>query len=64
VRATENYFTDRAVDEAFRGRYRALAPYEKPGANCWGKSDNWRVAQVMRKDELDSTDLGAFLSQL
>jgi ABC-type cobalamin/Fe3+-siderophores transport system ATPase subunit len=42
-RATENYFTDRAVKEVFGDSYRGLQPYERlrdiqPN---WSKSHNW-----------------------
>ena len=65
-RATENYLTQKAVDEAFGARYRALDAYEKPSSagTFWGKSENWRIALAMSKAELDSTDLGVFLSNL
>jgi len=66
-RATENYFTVRAIKAAFKGEtYQALEPYEKLGSatRSWGKSENWRIAREMKREELDETDLGQFLSSL
>ena len=65
-RATENYFTDRAVKEVFGKGHAALEHYEnlsshRPG---WPKSKNWRIARKMELDELRDTDLGEFLEKL
>jgi hypothetical protein len=65
-RATENYFTDDAVRSAMGPNYRAPGPYERlaelsPG---WAKSENWRIARELRRDELEGTDLGDFLGNL
>jgi hypothetical protein len=58
--------TDRAVKTIMGVKYRALSPYEslKNTNPCWSKSDNWRIARMMRMDDLDSTDLGPFLDSL
>ena len=62
-RATENYLTDRAIRESIGSQYSSLAPFASPkGQNeFWGKSENWRVARAMTKDELDATDIEKFL---
>jgi hypothetical protein len=64
-RATENYFTDSAIKQAFGENYRALTPYEKlTDANPhWGKGQNWQLA-AGSAPAIDSTDLGRFLSEL
>lgn len=65
-RATENYFTDRAVKLAKGDNFRALSSYEKLRdlSPSWHKRENWRVAREMTRDELSSTDLGRFLDSL
>ncbi|WP_168218127.1 ATP-dependent nuclease [Streptomyces lasalocidi] len=66
-RALENYFPERAVKRVFGEAAVALGPYDKlakmPGA-VWRKTENWRVAAEMRREELDGTDLGTFLQNL
>ncbi|WP_240361332.1 MULTISPECIES: AAA family ATPase [unclassified Streptomyces] len=66
-RALENYFTDDAVKRAMGSAAQGLGPYDKlartPGAS-WRKTDNWRVASEMRKEDLEDTDLGIFLRSL
>ncbi len=65
-RATENYFSDRAIKLAKGETYMALSPYQSLGiaSPAWGKQDNWRIAMEMTKEELDNTDLGQFLGSL
>lgn len=65
-RALENYFTDRAVKAAFGSSFAGLQPFERLSdlAQIWPKKENWRVARHMTKQELDATDLGAFLGTL
>jgi hypothetical protein len=65
-RATENYLTDAAVKKVEGSKYQALSPYQKLNtANpCWSKAENWRIARMMNKTDLDSTDLGQFLAAL
>lgn len=62
-RATENYFSDRAVKEALGNSYSALGPYEniKNSANGWAKADNWKIAAKMNIKEIQQTDIGAFI---
>jgi energy-coupling factor transporter ATP-binding protein EcfA2 len=65
-RATENYFTGRAIQE-FKGQeYRELGHYERLGdaPKPWSKSENWRIARAMSREEIDATDLGGFLRGL
>jgi len=65
-RATENYLTDAAIKQIKGDSFRALGHYEKLEAAPlgWRKGDNWRIANSMRKEDLDGTDLGEFLSRL
>lgn len=65
-RATENYLTDRCVKAVFGQEYMALDDYSVPNSSStfWGKSENWRAAKEMTRDELDGTDLGQFLATL
>ena len=59
-RATENYLSERAVKEIKGDLYRGLKPYEllKDIEYGWAKSDNWRIARIMKKEELMENDLG------
>lgn len=61
-RATENYFTQAAIDAAFHTPKKALAPYEEQSG--WDKTDNWKIAIRMTKRELVDTDLDDFFSAL
>jgi ABC-type cobalamin/Fe3+-siderophores transport system ATPase subunit len=65
-RATENYFTERAIQQALGEKYRALQPYEllKDASPHWNKRDNWRIAREMSVDEIESTDLKDFFQAL
>ncbi len=65
-RATENYMNQRALSTVFGDRHLELGHFSKAGSNgeFWGKSENWRVAQALTKDELDGTDIGRFLESL
>lgn len=65
-RATENYFTDRAVKEEKGESYRALSEFEKLGKGTlgWAKTDNWRIARRMTVEDLLSTDIGLFLNEI
>jgi predicted ATPase len=65
-RATENYFTDRAVKKVKGEKYRALGPYERlQEANpSWAKAENWRIAREMSLKDLEGTDLGSILASL
>ena len=46
-RSTENYFTQRALNNIFSGRFLTLKPYETFGKAkpSWGKGNNWRIAR-------------------
>lgn len=65
-RATENYLSDRAVKKIKGEKYKALEPYQKLNdiSPAWAKNENWRIAREMTKAEINSTDLGEFLSNL
>jgi ABC-type cobalamin/Fe3+-siderophores transport system ATPase subunit len=65
-RAIENYLSGRALKSAFGQLYDALGPFDKPGVTgpFWGKGESWKAARLMTKDEVESTDLGAFLTEL
>ncbi len=65
-RAIENYLSDRAVKQVKGDKYRGLTPYEclTDVSPAWGKSEDWRIAREMTPQELDETDLGAFLKSL
>jgi hypothetical protein len=45
--------------------YRAPQPFENFAEMSprWHKSDNWRIAREVRRDELVGTDLGEFLEE-
>lgn len=65
-RATENYFTDRAITKALGDQYRALELFQNlnkanPG---WKKALNWKIAREITFDELKDSDLGQFLESL
>ncbi len=66
LRAFENYLTDRAIKAIKGDSYRALMPYEKlkDAPLAWSKLENWRMARLMTKEELMSTDVGQFLDSL
>ena len=68
-RATDNYFPDRVIRQIKGQNFQELAPYQKLGETSqgiqhWAKSENWRFAQAMSKDELESTDLGDFIKRI
>jgi hypothetical protein len=65
-RAIENYFPDYAVKAALGSGFEQLAPYERLSdhPNSWGKSDNWRIAHHVKRDDLLSTDIGKFLERI
>ncbi|MFC4055349.1 ATP-dependent endonuclease [Actinomadura syzygii] len=64
-RALENYFPEAAVKRAFSDSATALGPYEKKGpGQGWPKANNWRVASLMTRSDLEGTDLGNFLETL
>lgn len=64
-RAIENYISDRAIKEVQGPTYRALAPYEgRQGILLWPKTENWKIARAMSRQELDATDLGGFLARI
>ncbi len=60
-RATENYFTDRAV-KAVDPNLSALAEFQS--TKGWPKGVDYQIARRMSVSELSSTDLGVWLDQL
>jgi hypothetical protein len=64
-RATENYFSDRAVKAVKGDKYGALGHFEslKDADPACGKHENWRIAGEMTLDELAGTDLKDFLDR-
>lgn len=66
LRATDNYFPDRVIRHIKGDNFQALAPYQKleDAPQGWAKSDNWRFAQAMTIEELESTDLGVFIRRI
>lgn len=65
-RATENYFTERAIKAALGASYEVLDSYQllKTASKPWSKSDNWRIAREMSKSEIEQTDLGRFIENI
>jgi len=63
-RATENYFDQASIDEAFPAHsYKAMTPFEKDPKG-WAKSSNWKIARAMTKEALLATDIGQFLLKI
>jgi ABC-type branched-subunit amino acid transport system ATPase component len=62
-RAIENYFTERAVQAAIALSARSLSEYEKLGNHGWGKSEGFKIAAEMTKEELMATEIGQFLQE-
>lgn len=63
-RAIENYFPQDAIQAALGPHHMALGPYDKlprRKEGGWQKDDNWRIADKMTKNQLQSSDLGEFL---
>jgi len=66
-RAVENYFPQRAIDEALGpGKFIELQPFEDLARlpNHWPKKWNWRIARAMTRAEVEATDLGKILASL
>ena len=66
MRAIENYLSDAAIKEVLGPEFKALAPYERLGdaARSWSKDKNWRIARAMSFEEIETTDVGAFLKAI
>lgn len=60
-RATENYFTKRAIEEAIDAKARSLETFEKLADHGWGKRDGLKISAKMTMEELEATDIGRFL---
>ncbi len=65
-RAIENYFPKHAVREALGDSFDSLGPYDKPAESTkpWGKQNNWRIADMMTREDIEETDLGEFLCRI
>ncbi len=65
-RAVENYFTEAAIQAVYGPAATALSPFGKPSeANVqWNKEKNWRIASLMRRDDLAGTDLDHALGDI
>jgi predicted ATPase len=66
-RAMENYFPVNAIASAFPNhQFKELGPFQKlgDGQAAWGKTENWRIASEMTREELLSTDMGVFLDAI
>ena len=65
-RATENYFTDRAVKVVLGQDYHSLNNYDllKAAPKPWSKSDNWKIAREMSRTEIEQTDVGRFIEDI
>ena len=66
-RAIENYFPEHAIRAVKNSdKYRSLGPYEALRAvdPAWGKEENWKIARLMKEEDLRETDLGRFLEEL
>ena len=65
-RAIENYFSDNAVKECLGKSFEALGHFDllRESKNPWRKNDNWKIARYMKMDDLNGTDLQAFLKRI
>lgn len=63
-RATENYFTQRAIEEAISPNARSLEAFEKLADHGWGKRDGLKISAKMTMEELETTDIGRFLKSI
>jgi ABC-type cobalamin/Fe3+-siderophores transport system ATPase subunit len=64
-RSLENYFPAEAIKAVYGKSSTGLGPFESvKSKRNWMKSENWRIAQEMRKDDLVGTDLEAFFDHL
>jgi len=64
-KATENYLSQNAVDEVIGNDCRSLGEYERlDESHPWSKEKNHKIAQAMKRIDLDETDLGQFFASL
>jgi AAA15 family ATPase/GTPase len=66
-RSIENYFLDQHIKTVMGpNRGRSLLPFEdcKEFPGGWDKSQNWKIARQMNRDDLEQTDLGNFIKTL
>jgi hypothetical protein len=62
-RATENYFTDRAVKSACGLAADALSDYDKPPGHGWGKNEGLKIASHMTVEEIEEIDIIKFIKE-
>ncbi|CAN1556767.1 AAA domain, group 15 [Sphingomonadaceae bacterium] len=62
-RATENYFTERAVKAACGDNASALDAFDKLDGNGWGKRDGLKIASHMNVEEVEGTDVVRFIRE-
>ena len=61
-RAIENYFTEESEKKIKGDSVNNLNNYEKlDPSKHWLKEENWRIAQEMKFDDIEDTDLGKFI---
>jgi ABC-type cobalamin/Fe3+-siderophores transport system ATPase subunit len=65
-RATENYFTTNAIQDVFGPKYVQLGLFERleDAQMPWSKTDNWKIAARMTKQDLRTNDLHTFFDGL
>ena len=64
-RATDNYLSEAAVRLEFGDSHTAMSHFQtRTAGQSWSKTDNWKVARHMTREELLATDLGQFLSSI
>jgi ABC-type cobalamin/Fe3+-siderophores transport system ATPase subunit len=65
-RATENYFNQRVISEAFGADATCLSPYQllKDSVKPWSKKQNVKLAALTNADDIEGTDLFDFLKRV
>lgn len=64
-RSLENYFPAGAIEAVYGQSSAALGPFESVKSKSnWMKSENWRIAQAMRREDLAGSDLEKFFERL
>jgi energy-coupling factor transporter ATP-binding protein EcfA2 len=65
-RATENYFSERAIETALGPGFSALTKFEllKKTSRPWSKNKNWRIGAEMTIEDLKDTDLHKLFTSL
>jgi hypothetical protein len=65
LHSTENYISQRALDEVLGKGFKQLKPYESfnSSASKWSKDKNWLLFREMTKEELKGTKLYDFIEE-